>query len=339
MLASLAASRAELEASRQRFHDFASASSDWLWETDRNGVLTYVSPSVTESLGFAASDLVGRTFEQVFRGDDVGELMSLLHPARGVPQPFKEFEVWLTSADGHRRCLRLNGVPILQGETFAGFRGTARDITKLKQDESLLMTLANQDPLTGLYNRRRFMADLTHELRRAERTGRTGALMLIDLDHIKLINDTAGHAAGDEVIVQVAGMLRRLSRGEDLVARLSGDEFALAFAGSRWSCWPRPTWPCTRPRTPGATAPISSPRPTTRASCWTRSSPGRTASSRPSSRICSSSSTSPSRRPPAARPPATRCWCACAGATGRPTGRAASYPPPSSSGSSARSTA
>lgn len=231
MLASLAGSRAELEASRQRFHDFASASSDWLWETDRNGVLTYVSPGVAESLGYAASDLVGRTFEQVFRGDEVGELMSMLRPARGVPQPFKELEVWLTSADGHRRCLRLNGVPVLQGETFAGFRGTARDITKIKQDESLLMTLANQDPLTGLYNRRRFMADLAHELRRAERTGRTGALMLIDLDHIKLINDTAGHAAGDEVIVQVAGVLRRLSRGEDLAARLSGDEFALAFSG------------------------------------------------------------------------------------------------------------
>ncbi len=231
MLTSLASSRAELEESRQRFHDFAAASSDWLWETDRNGVFTYVSPSVSESLGYSAADLVGHTLEQVFRGDEVGEVMSVLRPARGVPQPFKELEVWLTSADGHRRCLRMNGVPVRRGEAFMGYRGTARDITKAKQDESRLVTLANQDPLTGLANRRRFLGDLAHELRRAERTGRGGALMLLDLDHIKLINDTAGHAAGDEVIVQVAGVLRRLSRGEDLLARLSGDEFALAFAG------------------------------------------------------------------------------------------------------------
>ncbi len=231
MLASLASSRAELEESRQRFHDFAAASSDWLWETDRNGVFTYVSPSVSESLGYAAADLVGRTLEQVFRGDDVGEVMAVLRPGRTAPQPFKDLEVWLTSADGHRRCLRMNGVPVRRGETFVGYRGTARDITKAKQDESRLMSLANQDPLTGLANRKRFQADLAHELRRAERTGRSGALMLLDIDHFKLINDTAGHAAGDEVIVQVAGVLRRLSRGEDIVARLSGDEFALAFAG------------------------------------------------------------------------------------------------------------
>jgi diguanylate cyclase (GGDEF)-like protein len=120
---------------------------------------------------------------------------------------------------------------VREAEQHKGYRGTARDITKAKQDEQHMMVLANQDHLTGLSNRSRFLKDLEHEIRRVERVKQSGALMLVDLDHLKLINDTAGHFAGDEIIVQVAGLLKRLSRNEDLLARLSGDEFALAFPG------------------------------------------------------------------------------------------------------------
>ena len=230
MLNALNASRSELEKSRRRFHDFADSSSDWLWETDRAARFTYVSSSVSDTLAIRADKLLGKTLHSVFPGSSLGELVSLLRPA-GTPVIFKDVEVWVTTLQGDQHCLRLNGVPIVSASgKFKGYRGTARDITKLKQDERRMVILANQDHLTGLENRRRFLLDLNHEIRRIERHGQVGVLVLIDLDHLKLVNDTAGHAAGDQIIVQVAGLLKRASREQDLLARVSGDEFAIAYA-------------------------------------------------------------------------------------------------------------
>lgn len=231
MLSALNSSRAEVERNRQRFRDFASSSSDWLWETDRGGHFTFVSSSVSETLDMPAESWLGRTLSEVFPGARLGELVTLLsssesRPARG----FKDCEIWLHAGGGDQHCLRLNGVPVFSDKIFKGYRGTARDITKLKQDEKRMLALANHDHLTGLSNRRRFLQDLSHEIRRVERQGQLGVLLLLDLDHLKLINDTAGHAAGDQIIVQVAGLLNRASREQDFVARISGDEFAIAYA-------------------------------------------------------------------------------------------------------------
>ncbi len=229
MLAALNSSQSELKRSRKRFRDFASSSSDWLWETDRGGHFTFVSTSVSDTLGMSADTWLGRTPAEVFPGSNVGELMALLRSADDQRDGFKDVEIWVRACNGDQHCLRLNGVPLIADKQFMGYRGTARDITKLKHDEKRMVLLANQDHLTGLSNRRRFMQDLNHEIRRVERHGQLGVLLLIDLDHLKLVNDTAGHAAGDQIIVQVAGLLKRASREQDLLARVSGDEFAVAY--------------------------------------------------------------------------------------------------------------
>jgi diguanylate cyclase (GGDEF)-like protein/PAS domain S-box-containing protein len=231
MLGALNTSRTELERNRQRFRDFAASSSDWLWETDRGGHFTFVSSSVSETLEMPAENWLGRTLSEVFPGASLGELMGLLRGADTLkPRSFKDVEVWVHAPSGDQHCLRLNGVPVFSEKYFKGFRGTVRDITKLKQDEKRMVILANQDHLTGLSNRRRFLQDISHEIRRVERQEQLGVLLLIDLDHLKLVNDTAGHAAGDQIIVQVAGLLKRASRDQDLLARISGDEFAVAYS-------------------------------------------------------------------------------------------------------------
>ncbi len=231
MLGALSASRRELERSRQRFRDFASSSSDWLWETDRGGHFTFVSSSVSETLEMPAESWLGRTLSEIFPCARVEEFMALLRAGEhSKPQSFKDVEVWVHAPSGVQHSLRLNGVPVFSGDVFKGYRGAVRDITKLKHDEQRMVILANQDHLTGLSNRRRFLQDLALEIRRVENEGRLGVLLLFDLDHLKLVNDTAGHAAGDQIIVQVAGVLRRTSADQDLLARISGDEFALAFA-------------------------------------------------------------------------------------------------------------
>ncbi len=93
-----------------------------------------------------------------------------------------------------------------------------------------LQHLADHDSLTGLKNRRRFEEDLHTEMARAHRDGRSGALLLLDLDNLKEINDTLGHSAGDRMIVEVAGVLRSRMRETDVLARIGGDEFAIALS-------------------------------------------------------------------------------------------------------------
>ncbi len=230
MLGALNSSQGDLKRSRQRFRDFAGSSSDWLWETDRAGHFTFVSSSVSETLDMSAENLLGRTPAEVFPGSSLGDLMSALRPSGKNQGKFKNIEIWVHAPNADRHCLRLNGVPVHSDKSFMGYRGTASDITKLKQDEKRMVILANQDHLTGLSNRRRFLKDLNHEIRRVERHGQYGVLLLIDMDHLKLVNDTAGHAAGDQIIVQVAGLLKRASRDQDFLARISGDEFAVAYS-------------------------------------------------------------------------------------------------------------
>ncbi|HEX4518579.1 MAG TPA: PAS domain S-box protein [Gaiellaceae bacterium] len=100
------------------------------------------------------------------------------------------------------------------------------DIGDRKQTERELRRLADHDALTGLLNRRGFMDGLRRELRRMERKGEYGALLLLDLDNFKLVNDNAGHLAGDQVLRTTADVLRRRLRATDVIGRLGGDEFA-----------------------------------------------------------------------------------------------------------------
>ena len=230
MMASLLKSRSELEKSRKRFSDFADSSSDWLWETDISGRFIYVSQGVKSSLGMPAENLLGRSLDDLFPESNLDKLMQQLRTGECKPEPFRDLECLVRTCEGKQLTMRLNGIPVYSKNACTGYRGTTRDITRDKQDQQRMMVLANQDYLTGLMNRRRFLKDLEYEVHRADMRGTNGALILIDLDHLKLVNDTAGHSAGDDILVRVAELLRHMFSDQDMVARLSGDEFAVAFS-------------------------------------------------------------------------------------------------------------
>jgi diguanylate cyclase (GGDEF)-like protein/PAS domain S-box-containing protein len=134
------------------------------------------------------------------------------------------------------RYLRADGTPIWVAVSTTLVHGASgeplyyvvqvEDIGDRKQAERELRRLADHDSLTGLLNRRGFMDGLRRELRRMERKGEYGALLLLDLDNFKLVNDTAGHLAGDQVLRTTADILRRRLRATDVIGRLGGDEFA-----------------------------------------------------------------------------------------------------------------
>jgi diguanylate cyclase (GGDEF)-like protein/PAS domain S-box-containing protein len=133
------------------------------------------------------------------------------------------------------RYLRADGTPLWVGVSTTLVRDDdepllyvlqVEDIGDRKQTERELRRLADHDALTGLLNRRGFMEGLRRELRRMERKGEYGALLLLDLDNFKTVNDTAGHLAGDQVLRTTAEVLRRRLRATDVIGRLGGDEFA-----------------------------------------------------------------------------------------------------------------
>jgi diguanylate cyclase (GGDEF)-like protein/PAS domain S-box-containing protein len=130
-------------------------------------------------------------------------------------------------ADGTRCWVGASTTPV-QGASLEPLYYVVQieDISNRKRTEDELRQLADHDVLTGLLNRRGFMDGLRRELRRMERNGEYGALLLLDLDNFKLVNDSAGHPAGDEVLRTTADVLRSRLRATDVIGRLGGDEFA-----------------------------------------------------------------------------------------------------------------
>jgi diguanylate cyclase (GGDEF)-like protein len=125
------------------------------------------------------------------------------------------------------QVLEVRGGPLPQG----GAMVTLSDITEHKRSEEHIRYLAQHDVLTGLPNRLMFQEMLQHEMARSKRSGKGGALLFIDLDDFKSVNDTQGHDMGDELLRQVASRLKSSLRAADVVARLGGDEFTVLLAG------------------------------------------------------------------------------------------------------------
>lgn len=125
------------------------------------------------------------------------------------------------------RVLQINQIPIRIKDTDVGRLWIAADVTERREHERNLERLAATDPLTGLANRRALLEGVERELRRTDSAPSNGALLMLDLDHFKSINDTYGHAGGDKVLVHLAVLLRNMLRQHDVAGRLGGEEFAV----------------------------------------------------------------------------------------------------------------
>jgi diguanylate cyclase (GGDEF)-like protein len=138
------------------------------------------------------------------------------------------FEVDVINASVRVIPVEIIAVPLLDGsDQAAGVQWTARDVTERRRLEKELVHLANQDHLTGLFNRRRFEEELSRATHHAVRTGRRGAVLWLDIDYFKEINDSLGHQAGDQVLIGLAATMRTQLRGDSVLARQGGDEFAV----------------------------------------------------------------------------------------------------------------
>jgi diguanylate cyclase (GGDEF)-like protein len=197
----------------------------WFWASDTDGKLTYISAAIAERLDVPLGELLGQPLIAIFTAAEREGRAKSLPLMLGAHKSFTGMSVRSTrKPDGP--VLRLAGQPVFSGGgRFAGFRGTGADISDEFFREEETARLARYDSLTGLSNRHR-MAHLVETTLTAFRAAkRNCAVMMLDLDRFKHVNDTLGHAAGDELLKQVAQRLTRAIDRECEIGRLGGDEF------------------------------------------------------------------------------------------------------------------
>ncbi|MCW1382467.1 EAL domain-containing protein [Novosphingobium sp. KCTC 2891] len=203
--------------------------SDWLVETDAQGFILKPSERLCRSTGKSAAELEGLKLTALF---EAGPQLDALRRAARRMKPFRDMPVGIAVA-GEMRWWSISGCPVFARDgQHRGFRGFVRDVTDRYLAENKVLYLAHHDPLTRLANRAEFQARLDQHLAAAPRGGQA-ALLFVDLDNFKLINDSMGHATGDRVLAEAASRLSQRVSARDLVARLGGDEFAVLLRRPR----------------------------------------------------------------------------------------------------------
>ena len=221
----------ETGASPAIFRAYERAKLGWFWSTDSLGRLTYVSRHVAQELGQEPADLIGQPFATIFGLDPDRERAGqrTLPFLLGTHTSFIELTACAADrADG--RWWAISGLPQLDraGE-FVGYHGHGRDITETLRSQRDASQLAMYDSLTGLANRHHMAGRLETTLTAYQVAKRSCALMMLDLDRFKQVNDTLGHQAGDELLKQVAQRLKRVVDETCEIGRLGGDEFQIVL--------------------------------------------------------------------------------------------------------------
>lgn len=217
---------ARLARSEQRFRSLTSLSVDWYWETDEADRIVFLSEGSSAWLEQDASGWLGRSRAELFGDADCATLAECGARLK-ARQPFKDLIHERRCPGEQPRYASLSGEPIHVDGDYRGYRGVGRDVTERMRNEASLVRLATHDALTGLPNRTLLNQRLEQSMVRARRDNESLAVMFVDLDRFKAINDSMGHGAGDALLKQVAGRLRGVIRDEDHVARLGGDEFVI----------------------------------------------------------------------------------------------------------------
>jgi len=217
-----------LRESESRFASTMALAAIGIAHVDDDGRFIYVNPQLCAMLGYSESELLARTVKDISHPEDVDTTRELSARLRsGAIASFK----------AEKRYLRKDGSVVWAGLTIAVKRARdgrklydisiVEDISARKEAEQRIQYLANHDALTGLPNRARFTQVLAEASEAARRNRRRFAVLFVDLDRFKIINDSMGHEAGDSMLRAVAARLRGCVRASDVVARLGGDEFVI----------------------------------------------------------------------------------------------------------------
>ena len=221
-----ASERLLLEA-ESRYRNLVETAHDLVFSVDPKGHWTYLNNAVTEIYGYQQPDMLGRHFSE-FQAPESRERDEAAFEKLLAGKELVQYETVHLDHNGDPRYISLNARPTINSfGKITQISGTARDITEQKRFEQELTYQAQHDTLTGLHNRSYFQSELERVISRIARSGAECALLYLDLDQFKYVNDTLGHAAGDRLLKECTDLLRKNTREGDLLARFGGDEFTI----------------------------------------------------------------------------------------------------------------
>src|SRR5438270_1581474 len=223
----LQASMRTLAESEERFRSLVQNASDIAILLDAEATVLYVSPSIQRVFGYDPEAIIGGSRWDFVHPDDLEFVTAAWELAAATTDPAAPIEYRVRHADGSWRWVEGVVGNLLDDPAVGGLVLNVRDITERRAAEEAMLHQAFHDALTGLPNRALFLDRLSQALARRGRRGAIAAVLFLDLDRFKWINDSLGHAAGDELLTLVAARLNDGVRPGDSVARFGGDEFVV----------------------------------------------------------------------------------------------------------------
>jgi diguanylate cyclase (GGDEF)-like protein/PAS domain S-box-containing protein len=244
--------RDELRASEEHFRMLAENMADIVWRTDAQMRFTYINAADQRVRGFAREEVINTHIRDNLTQPGQSMLDEVFRKRREIETSGNKgaalkYELPMRHKNGGEVWIEISSVPIYGNDgNLKGYQGVGRDISRRREHEAQLLQshqllenqlhlaveekselqeLATRDPLTGIYNRRYLDSALSGEFARAKRDGKSLAVIMLDLDHFKKVNDQYGHAAGDEVLKALAELLKKGARESDFICRYGGEEF------------------------------------------------------------------------------------------------------------------
>jgi diguanylate cyclase (GGDEF)-like protein/PAS domain S-box-containing protein len=221
------AAKIGLRKSERWFRGLVQNSSDVIAVIDEEGVFTYASPAVDRLLGYRPDELRGRSVLEIIPEEQIRPLEGLRRELSRTRVDSRIIELELDRRDGGTRVVEVTLTDLRDDPSVKGMVLNIRDVTDRKQLEQDLRHQVLHDDLTGLGSRVQFSDQLSNALAEGRRPGSSVAVLFIDVDDFKNVNDSLGHAAGDQVLVEIAARLLGRLRLHDRAARFGGDEFAI----------------------------------------------------------------------------------------------------------------
>ena len=231
----LKAMEASLRLSEERYRTIVENMTDGYYEVDLTGKFLFVNDAFAAAAGYRKEEVLGCGFQDFVNEEQAANGRRVFGKVFATGEPVKGFEWQVRDHQGKNLTLEVSIILIRDAENRPrGFRGIARDITERRRAEKQIRYYAFHDVLTGLPNRNLLYDRVEIALANAARKNRGLAVMLLDLDNFKKLNDTMGHAAGDLILKGVAKRLQHLVRKGDTVARIGGDEFIMVLTDVRY---------------------------------------------------------------------------------------------------------
>ena len=220
-----------LRESEEKYRTILENIEDGYYEVDLSGNFTFFNDSVCQLHGYSKEELMGMNYRKYTDKEYSKKLFQTFNEVYKTGKPARGFGWQIIRKDGTKRYIEVSvSIKTDSAGNPKGFRGISRDVTERKQIEQQLNHMATHDSLTGLPNRMLFMDRLQVAIAQSRRSKNRLAVMMLDIDNFKDINDNLGHVVGDQLLKEVGNRLTGILRQNDTVARLGGDEFIILLS-------------------------------------------------------------------------------------------------------------